>query len=238
LYEFADGLRTADAIEAALGVTPGQFDSQFQDFVEAELGHILDTLDQWHRTQHTMMQRFDAGDWDGAIEFAGKMIELNPGYAEPDGPYLVMASAYDKLGAEDSAMDTLEAFREHGGYEPDALKRLADWLHGQNRTGEAIDVLQDVIMVDPLDQTLHGMLGDLLLESGEAHKALQEYEVALALDPHDKATAFYRVARAHHQIGDVEQARDKLLLALDVAPGYRPAQRLLLELMRPDNKIQ
>jgi tetratricopeptide (TPR) repeat protein len=238
LYEFADGLKTADAIEAALGVTPGQFDSQFQDFVEAELGHILDTLDQWHRTQHTMMQRFDVGDWDGAIEFAGKMIELNPGYAEPDGPYLVMASAYDKLGAEDSAMDTLEAFREHGGYEPDALKRLADWLHGQNRTGEAIDVLQDVIMVDPLDQTLHGMLGDLLLESGEAHRALQEYEVALALDPHDKATAFYRVARAHHQIGDVEQARDKLLLALDVAPGYRPAQRLLLELMRPDSKIQ
>ena len=89
-------------------------------------------------------------------------------------------------------------------------------------------------LVDPFDQELHGTLGELLLDSGRAGEALQEFEVALALDPHDKAIAHYRLAIAHHELGDRDEAQKQLLQALDVAPNYRPAQRLLLEMMQVD----
>jgi Flp pilus assembly protein TadD len=86
--------------------------------------------------------------------------------------------------------------------------------------------------VDPFDQELHGMLGELLLDGGRAEEALQEFSVALALDPHDKAIAHYRLAMAHHELGDKSQTQNHLLQALDVAPNYRPAQRLLLEMVQ------
>jgi len=52
----------------------------------------------------------------------------------------------------------------------------------------------------------------------------------IALDPHDKASAWYRVAQAHFQLGDFVASQLYLLQALDIAPNFRPAQRLLLEL--------
>ena len=90
-------------------------------------------------------------------------------------------------------------------------------------------------LVDPLDQAVHGRLGDLLMTAGRADEALREYTVALALDPHDRATAYYRLATAHNALGDRTASQDQLLMALDVAPNFRPAQRLLLELMRADS---
>ena len=234
LYKFADGMKTLDAVEAALVTTADEFDREFGKFVESEHGHILDNLDQWQKTQFTMRQRFDASDWNGAIDAAKQMLEVFPSYTEPDSPYLVLASAYDKLGEQESVMATLETFKARGGYEPDALMRLADWLYGKGRVAESIEVMQDVIMVEPLDQAVHGKLGDMLLETGDATGALREFEVALALDPHDKASAYYRLAQAYYQTGNIDQARNELLLALDVAPGFRPAQRLLLELVRSD----
>ena len=74
----------------------------------------------------------------------------------------------------------------------------------------------------------------MLLEDQRAGEALTEYSIALALNPHDKATAYYRMANAYHELGDDEQSEDHLLQALDVAPNFRPAQRLLLDLMRAD----
>ena len=78
------------------------------------------------------------------------------------------------------------------------------------------------------------MLGELLLDGERADEALREFSIALALQPHDKATAYFRMAKAHYALGNRPEAQQQLLLALDVAPNYRPAQRLLLELMRAD----
>ena len=88
--------------------------------------------------------------------------------------------------------------------------------------------------MQPLDGDLHGALGDLLLDSARAEEALREYEILLALDPHDRAAAHLRLARAHSTIGNFDLSRQNLLAALDIAPGYRPAQRLLLELKRAE----
>jgi hypothetical protein len=51
----------------------------------------------------------------------------------------------------------------------------------------------------------------------------------LAMKPHDLADAHYRVARASHLLKRNDDARRHLLSALEIAPHYRPAQKLLLE---------
>jgi tetratricopeptide (TPR) repeat protein len=232
LYKYRDGLQTGEAIEAVLGITPQEFDRGFDQFVRSEHGAILDNFEEWHRTQSSIQERIAAADWSDTVQLAKQLLDILPAYVEPDSPYLALAHAQEELGQRQQAIEALERFWKNGGYDPVALKRLGDWLYEDDRSAEAIDVLQSVNLVDPLDQELHGKLGDMLLEADRAQEALAEYSIALALDPHDKATANYRMASAYHQLGDNEQSQNHLLQALDIAPNFRPAQRLLLDLMR------
>jgi tetratricopeptide (TPR) repeat protein len=238
LFKYRDGYETGDAIEEVLGISPQQFDRDFEKFVQSEHGAILDNLEDWHRTQKSIAQKVSDADWSGIIELAKHMLDLLPAYVEPDSPYLSLARAHEELGQRQQAIAALEKFWRRGGYDPAALKQLSGWLYEENRRAEAIDALQSVNLVDPLDQELHGALGDMLLGAGRAEEALTEYSVALALDPHDKATANYRMASAYHELGNDERSQDHLLQALDVAPNFRPAQRLLLDLMRAGSDNQ
>ena len=234
LYAYKDGLQTPDAIELVLEISPAQFDREFAAFVATEHGVILDNLEEWHETQTEISQLIDAADWQGTIESANRLLELLPLYTEPDSPYLALTLAEDELGNADAATAALEKFWRNGGYDPDSLKELGRRFREIERTDDAIAVLKSSNFVDPFDQELHGMLGELLLDRGRAEEALQEFMVALALDPHDKAIAHYRLATAHHELGDRSLTQKHLLQALEVAPNYRPAQRLLLEVMQVD----
>ena len=234
LYAFRDGMQTGEAITAVLEISPAIFDANFDAFVEREHGTVLDNLDDWQRTQQSVGQHLLSEDWESIVGLAEHLIELLPQYIEPDSPYIALARAKEALGFQADAIRALERFWRNGGYDPGSLKKLAAWFNDEGRTDDAIAVLQSVNLVLPLDQEIHGTLGDLLIAADRPNEALREYTVALALDPHDKATAYYRMARAHNALGDREASQGQLLQALDVAPNFRPAQRLLLELMRAD----
>ncbi|MBT8444757.1 MAG: hypothetical protein KJO13_08415 [Gammaproteobacteria bacterium] len=238
LNAFGEGQLTAAAITAVFDMAPADFDEEFERYVDREHGAFLDNMEDWHRTHQSVGAMAAEEDWEPIIELAEHLIELLPGYVEPDSPYVALAMSHDALGDRDAAIAALEAFWRNGGYDPDVLNRLSGWLDDAGRRTAAIDVLQTVNMVDPLNLELHGELGDLLMAEDRAAEALLEYSVALALKPHDKATAYYRLARAHNALGDREASQDQLLLALDVAPNFRPAQRLLLDLMRAENGIE
>jgi len=234
LTAYRDGLQTAAAIASVLDISAAQFDREFDGFITTEHGEILDNLEEWHTTQIEISQLIDAADWQGTIESANRLLELLPQYTERDSPYLALTRAEDELGDDDAATAALEKFWRNGGYDPDSLKELGRRFRADDRTDDAIAVLKSTNLVDPFDQELHGMLGEMLLDRGRAGEALQEFTVALALDPHDKAVAHYRLATAHHELGDKSQTQNHLLQALDVAPNFRPAQRLLLEMMQVD----
>jgi len=115
------------------------------------------------------------------------------------------------------------------------LKELADEYIARGQQTEAIAVFRDVHYADPFDEETHGKLGDLYIELDQPEAALQEYMVGLALNPLDQAAANYRVASAYKALNDPAQSMDYLMTALDIAPQYRPAQQLLLELSRAGN---
>ena len=232
LYAFGDGLQTDAAITTVFDLSPATFDERFEASVRREYAPILDNLDEWLATQQSIIALISAEDWPKIVTAAERLIGLLPQYVEPDSPYIALARAEDELGQQDRAIAALLEFRDNGGYDPATLKQLAAWLVDAGKPDSAIEVLQGGNLVDPLDRELHGMLGDLLMDGGRAAEALTEFRVALALHPHDKATAYYRLARAHHALGERKASEQRLLQALDIAPNYRPAQRLLLELER------
>jgi tetratricopeptide (TPR) repeat protein len=235
LSAYADGMDTVEAIETVLGYDADRFDEEFAEFVQAQHGAFLEQLDDWHALQAEAAQQLADGEWEALVDSATSLLDMHRGYVASDSPYLMLAKAHYELGSRARAIETMAAFRERGGYDPAALKQHAEWLLEAGRQEEAIEVLMSINLVQPLDTELHGKLGDLLLDSGDAAAALQEYQIALARDPHDKATAHYRVASAYRETGEFDLARSSLLQALDIAPGYRPAQKLLLELARSES---
>jgi len=98
----------------------------------------------------------------------------------------------------------------------------------------AAQTLDRIIYVYPVqDEDLHRRLGTLLLELGDNLAAVREFRSLVASKPADLASAHYMLARAYGAAGQTEQAKDALFSALEAAPGYRAAQKLLLELSSP-----
>ena len=58
----------------------------------------------------------------------------------------------------------------------------------------------------------------------------------VASNPLDKAGAEFSLAQAYFAAGQRDKAEDSVLAALETAPGYRPAQKLLLELQETPAK--
>ena len=235
LREFRDGANTVDAIERVLDLSGPAFDREFDLYLDIEHGSILAALDDWQELQTEAARAMSASDWAALEDAANRLVELHPTYVEPDSPYLMLAKAFEESDRENEALTALRTFHELGGYEPGALKRYASMLVARDEPSLAIDVLTTVAMVQPLDNELHAELGKLFLETDRAEDALQSYEIVLAQGTFDKASAYFNIARAHRALGNDDATRDNLLLALDVAPGYRDAQRLLLDVMRGDN---
>ena len=231
LVRFREGDETAAAIEAALGISPEDFDERFAAHVDAEFGTVLANLEAWDAAQREMVEAANGGDWAAAMTAAKRSIELMPDYVEGGSPYLVLARAEREAGDQDAARESLMTYWRLGGYSPEALLGLSRMLTETGDEATAIEVLESALQVAPLDATVHAELGDLLLATRPAD-ALREFEVLAALEPHDQAGLNLRLAKAWLGLEDRDKAREHLLYALEIAPQYREAQQLLLEIVR------
>ena len=229
---YRNGAVTAEAIEDGLGVDSNEFDEGFDAFIDSEFQSVLAILDDWKEHTERAHVAANEGNWESVLDSSAASIDMYPDYVEEGDIYILHAKAHEELGQIDAAIATLEQYWRLGGYEPGVLHQLADWLYESDRSGDAIEVLSDVIFVAPLDESLHRKLGDWFLESENGELALREYLAFLATSPHDEASAHYRLARAYKQLEDQEKTREHLLYALETAPHYREAQQLLLEILR------
>jgi tetratricopeptide (TPR) repeat protein len=231
LDQFRDGAETPAAIEAATEITAAEFDRRFQQHVDDEFGPILDNLEAWMASQAQMQEAAAASDWAAVKTAAEKSIELFPGYVDAGSPYIFLARAEREADNPAAARAALTEYRRLGGYDPGALTQLARWLIDDGDRVAATDVLEAVLLVSPFDESVHADLGDLLLDTRPA-EALVEFEALAELEPHDQAGVNLRLARAHLALEDTDKATEHLLYALEIAPHYREARQLLLEIVR------
>lgn len=232
LHRFKDGVSTQEAIEASLGISVKDFDRHFEQFIELEYGPLLSRMPMWQEDQRSSFAALEEQNWQEAIEAADRAIFIYPDYVEVDSPYIAKARAYSRLEESENEMLTLQEFWRRGGWEPRALMALAEDYLERGRDDEALEVLKDIIWADPFMNEVHLRLGDLYMEKGMPDEALHEYEVLLALDPIDKASVNLKIARAYRALGDRDKTTEHLMAALEIAPQFREAQMLLLELSR------
>jgi cellulose synthase operon protein C len=129
-------------------------------------------------------------------------------------------------------MRELERYRDLGGRNVSTLKKLAALEQESGNQRQAENTLSKLNYIYPEDEEIHRRLGGLLLNGGNASGAIREYQAVLQLQPGDPAESHYDLAKALNAAHRMQEAKDQILLALEAAPDFKPAQQLLLQLNR------
>jgi len=158
------------------------------------------------------------------------VIKLYPKYVEDANAYEMAANAQLAKGNKQFAADALKLYELLGGQSPAALKKLASLQEELGHPSEAAATLNELNFIYPEDEELHRKLGELWLTQGNSKGAVQEFSAVLAMNPLDKAQAEFDVAKAYMASGDKGKAEESVLASLEAAPGFKPAQKLLLEI--------
>jgi len=232
LHDYAHGEETSGVIRKELKVEPAEFDKQFRAYVEAQTKTQVQHFTEWKDGLKKVAEAAKNKDNDAVIKEGLAIRDLYPDYVESGSVYEFLAHAYlDKKDSAD-AIDELNRYAHIGGRNPASLKLLAKELTDAGKTKEAADILDRLNYIYPVDGDLHQKLGALFFDQGNAAGAAREFRAELAYKPIDAAQAHYDLARAYNANHQPEQSKEELILSLEIAPGFKPAQKLLLQLSK------
>jgi cellulose synthase operon protein C len=232
VHSFAQRKTTPEAIQENLGMSPEQFDKEFQDWLykDQNVGQIAANFDNWRTELKDLAEDAKDHKYDDMLTKGEEVRRMYPEYVYTADAYEIIAEADLAKGKTDAAEAMLEEYQNRGGRDPDTLKQLASLEEKAGDPKGAAATLDRINYIYPVDEDLHRHLGKLWLDQQNYPGAIREYAAAVAMHPLDKASAEFDLANAYFLAGQKDKAEENVLLSLEAAPDYRPAQKLLLQL--------
>ena len=254
LEEFAAGKNDQESIMQVTGVSLAELDAAFRRQVSQERDELANVLKGMpnpfadpassnssgvadaseNAFLETMRQGYaslGSGDYVGAEGHFTRALSLYDRYTEPGNAYQGLASVYRALGKDKELISLLEEYltiMEHGADEAVELAKL----HDENGDIEkALAYYERSLDVSPYDREVHTRLAELYSENGQYSQAVQARLAVLGLNPIDRADAYYQYALSLYNSDRVTESKRAVLQSLELAPGFREAQKLLLEVV-------
>ncbi len=230
IHSYAARKTTADAIQDNLHETAAAFDKDFSAWLDQKTGNTVRHFDEWRQGVKAAYSDLQNGKQDDAIRQGLAILDYYPDYVGSQSVYELIDEAYIGKNDKPAAIQELERYRDTGGTNIDTLKKLARLEQDSGKSSQAEITLKKLNYVYPEEEEIHRRLGALLLADGDANGAIREGEAVVALRPSDIAVAHYELAKAFYAAHRINEAKDHVVMALEAAPGFKPAQQLLLEL--------
>ncbi len=234
VHSYAQLESTRDAIQHNLGVAAEELDRRFQTWLYASVADTTRNLDDWRERLKHLNALAHEKRYAEVIREAPDVIHLYPDYVFDGNAYELLAQAELTREERSGAAQTLQSYVRVGGRDPALLSQLATLQEALGDSRGAAATLDAINDIDPaFGAEPHRRLGALWVAQKNYAGAIREYRAVLALHPLDVASAQYDLATAYLAAGERDQAEDAVLAALEAAPNYRPAQKLLLQLKSP-----
>jgi tetratricopeptide (TPR) repeat protein len=230
IHAYAARKSTEEAMQESLHESAAAFDKEFMAWIEPQTANTVKHFADWKKGMKTLHASLEAGKLDDVIRDGVTLRDYYPDYTGTDSAYEMLAEAYQRKGNKTAAVAELEKYRNTGGTSVAALKKLATWEQEAGNAKQARTTLAKLNYIYPEDEETHRRLGSLLLEAGDANGAVREGKALLALKPGDAAESHYELAKALRAAHLLNEAKDQVVMALEAAPGFKPAQQLLLQL--------
>jgi Tfp pilus assembly protein PilF len=237
VHAYAHSSPTPQVITQVLGVAAEDFDKRYLAWLDQKYGAEGAHFDAWREKLKSLVAAEQQEQYDTVLQQGPAVVAMYPEYVGDASAYEIIAEAAKQKGDSQAEAAILAVYRDHGGQVPSLLKRLATLEDAAGQHAEAAATLERVNYIYPVkDEDLHRRLGDLLYAQKQYDGAIREYNALVATHPVDKAGAEFSLAQAYFAAGQRAKAQESVLSALETAPGYRPAQKLLLELQEPASK--
>ena len=228
--EFATGLAKAFAAEADLA-KPSPLEvnpldkNAIVDWLEANPNNI------W-ALNTTCANLVEEEKFLEAIPLLERSIRLHPRQRGGGSPYGMLARAHRELG---QAEDELAVLEQWAAIEDAATKlygRLME-IHAERENWEAVDRLaKRFFSANPLSPIGHRFMALTAQQTGNTAATIRPLKRLLLLDPADPVDLHFRLATALAGPSPLE-AKRHVLQALEDAPRFRAAQKLLTRLAKP-----
>jgi cellulose synthase operon protein C len=237
VHSYAQRKTTPEVIRADLGVSPEEFDKQYLQWIDQRYGTMAANFDQWRKALVQLAEADKQKQYDAVLQQGEVARRMYPQYIGDANTYEFLATTDLARGDKKAAAEVLTDYEKMGGEDPTMLKKLASLEEELGQPKEAAATLNRINYIYPVhDEDLHRHLGDLWFAQANYPGAIREYTAVVALNPLDKAGAYFHLAQAYNASGQRDKAEENVLAALEAAPGYRPAQKLLLDLEHPEQK--
>jgi predicted O-linked N-acetylglucosamine transferase (SPINDLY family) len=212
-HKLGNSERAIELIHQAIAASPGSA------FFYSTLGNVLK----------------DIGKNAEAEASYNQALALNPNLVEAHNNLGILQTMQGKLS------ESIESFRKALALFPgyaEALNNMGIALNALDKTEAALDAFQRAIKVTPNYAEAHLNMGNALHKK-IPDQALPYLRRGVALSPHSHM-AFYYLARALHEHGELEEARANYAqcLALKPNPGVRIKSALMLPpIMGTDERV-
>ena len=168
--------------------------------------------------------------WAKLREAATTLKSLYPGYVGPENPYVLLAAVAKHDSDPAAERRALEELSERDGDVLPAYARLAELDEAEGDWKKLARDAKRALAVNPLIPAPHRRMALAAEKLGDREESLASYRAFALLDETDPAGVHYRLAGLLRQSGKNDEARREVLKALEDAPRFLDAHRLLLEL--------
>lgn len=171
------------------------------------------------------------GEHEASIAPLLKLKSLYPQFIDGGNPYEQLAAVYRKLEKPDEEKAILEEFAKLEADGVPANLRLAE-IHTEAGEWSKLGLAaKRLLAVDPLLKQAHQAAALAAEKQNQPDAAITALSRLAVLEPDDPADVHFRLATALHAQGRNVEAKRQVLKALEEAPRYRAAHRLLLKIV-------
>jgi len=157
------------------------------------------------------------------------LVQLYPTQTGAESAYALLAATHRALGETNDERQVLEQFARQDAEASDAYLRAADLAAEFSDWPVVVESVRRCLAVNPLVAAPYKLLAQASQHTQDLSQTIQANTALLELDPPNPSEVHFELARALHRKGD-PRARRQVLEALEEAPRYQAALRLLLEL--------
>lgn len=177
-------------------------------------------------------QQLAAKNWDAAESTLRQLISIYPTYIGGDNAYERLAAVYQKLDRPADERKILEQFAAISDDAVPANLRLVELQTEASDWSALEQTAARLFAIDPLLEQPHSTRAVVAEKRNQPAIAARALTRLLLLDPDDPADIHFRLAKSLHAQGRMVDAKRQTLMALEEAPRYRDAHRLLLKLVK------
>ena len=173
----------------------------------------------------------EARHWTEAKPMLESLAEAYHGESRAENPYWLLAVTQRNLQETNAELATLKKFAAQESDFQELFARLIQMSLAQTNWSDVAKYGESLLAMNPLVTLPHRALAEAAVATGNDAQAITAYRKWLWLDPPDPAMVHFQLARLLHKGGDADaEAKRQVLEALEDAPRFRDAQRLLLQI--------